>query len=216
MRRVILVTTAAAALAGCVAATEIQPETDATPAQVDRTAVNPIAIERVVMQVPRGQQVGVVKGGLLCIPHVALTIGGGQAAVTDAGYLDAIQHEFAVIDYPITTSPTELFTSSAADATRIRLAGRIVDVRMNVCFPLSGFGDVSNGTADVYVRVEWQAFDSAKKVIILKTVTTGTGSVKSTTPSPAVMANDLAIGMATRRFISGPEFRDLASTRLAN
>ncbi len=204
------------ALTGCMAATEIVPEADVTPAAVDRSAVTPIAIDRVVLQVPRGQQIGVVKMGLLCIPHIAITIGSGQAAVTDASYLDAIQHEFVVIDYPITTSPTELFPTGAAEATRIRLAGRIVDVKSNVCFPMAGFGDLSNGTADASVRVEWQAYDSATKSIIFKTMTTGTGSIKKTVSNPGALANDMAAGMATRRFLVSPEFQGLERVRMTS
>jgi hypothetical protein len=183
---------------------------DATPQMFDPRAVNPIAIERVVDQVPRGQQIGVIKSGLLCVPHLAITAGSGQVNITDASYLDAIQHEFNLVDYPITTSPTELFTTAAADATRFRLAARIIDIKTNICFPLGGFGDLSSGTAEAYVQIEWQAFDNQTRSVIMKTTTSGSGTVKSSAPSPGVLANDMAAAMATRQFIAGPEFQALS------
>jgi serine protease Do len=192
----------------------IQGVSDVMPQTVNRDAVNPIAIERVVAQVPRGQQIGVIQGGLLCIPHLTLTSGAGQAAITDAGYLDAITHEFAAIDYPVTTSPTELFTTGAANVTRIRVAARVLDVKQNVCYPMSGFGNVSEGTADASVRIEWQAYDATTKTIILKSTTVGYGTVKNMTSAPLALANDLAAGMAARRFIVSPEFQVLSTTRL--
>jgi serine protease Do len=202
-------------LAGCVQATEIPVVADVVLPSVDPATVNPIVIDKVVMQVPRGQQIGVIKGGLLCIPHVSLTAGSGQAAITDAGYLDAIHHELAVVDYPVTNSATDLFATLAADQTRIRLAGRIVDVKSNVCFPMMGFGDLSSGTADAFVRVEWQAYDAATRSIILKTATDGFGTIKTSVPNPGALANDMAVGMATRRLIASPEFQSLSRARLS-
>jgi serine protease Do len=201
-------------LSGCVSYQPISPVSDVTPQTVNRDAVNQIAIERVVTQVPRGQQIGVIQGGMLCIPHATLTSGAGQAAITDAGYLDAITHEFSAIDYPITTSPTELFVTGTANSTRIRLAARILDVKQNICFPMSGFGNLSDGTADASVRIEWQAFDAATKAIILKSTTLGYGTVKSMTSAPGALANDLAAGMAARRFITSPEFQSLSTAQL--
>jgi hypothetical protein len=63
-------------LRGCVAVTPVTQEADASPQQFDAHAVNPIAIERVVSAVHRGDQIGVVKGGLLCVPHLSITAGG--------------------------------------------------------------------------------------------------------------------------------------------
>ena len=199
---------------GCVQSQEIIPLGDISAPTMDRASVTPIAIDRVVSQVPRGKQLGTVKMGLLCIPHLSLTAGSGQGNITDATYLDSIHHEFLVVDYPIMNNPTELFASQASETTRIRLGGRITDVRVNVCFPMAGFGDLSNGTADASVRVEWQAYDALTKSIILKIATEGYGSIKSSVVNPVSSANDIAVAMATRRLIVSPEFERLAKANL--
>jgi hypothetical protein len=201
-------------LIGCVSVTPVSQEADSSPQRFDPHAVNPIAIERVVSAVHRGDQIGVIKGGLLGVPHLTITAGGSQMNVTDSGYLDAIQHEFAVVDYPITTSPKELFKTGAADATRLRVAARIISVKANICYPLAGFGDLSSGTAEAFVEIEWQAYDSGTKSIILKTTTTGTGIVGDRAAAPGVQASELAAGMATRHFIAGPEFQRLSALQI--
>ena len=87
-------------------------------------------------------------------------------------------------------------------------------MRVNVCFPMAGFGDLSNGTADASVRVEWQAYDALTKSIILKIATEGYGSIKSSVVNPVSSANDIAVAMATRRLIVSPEFERLAKANL--
>jgi len=169
----------------------------------------------VVVQVPRGTEVGAIKVGVLCIPHQTITAL-GTGTITDSAYLDAIQHEMQIVNYPITTSMTDLFTTAEAAGTRVRLAGRITDLQLNVCYPLAGFGDFRDGTADASVTVEWQMYDSVAKSMIFKTSTTGYGSVKSMITNPGIEANEQAVGMATRHFIADPEFQYLAHTNPAN
>lgn len=209
MKRAIFATLLCLIAGGCVAPIDVPPVADVTAIQVDPSLVNPIAIERVVFQVPRGQQIGTVRGGIACLPWVKLNAGGSQATITDAGYLDAIQHELVAAGYRITTSPNELFQTGAASATRLRLAGRVTDIKANVCFPMSGFGDSSNGTAEVFVAIEWQAFDSASKSVVMRVATTGYGTVTQNGPGPFGEANDSAAAMATRRLTITPEFQRL-------
>lgn len=196
--------------AGCVQTAVIPQVSNATVARFDAQSVNPIAIERVVNQVPRGQQIGTLKLGLLCMPHLSLNAGSGQWNVTDASYLQAITQEFSRSEYPITTSPIELFATKTSDATRLKLAARITDIKSNVCFPMGGFGDFSNGTAEAYVQVEWQILDSKSREIVLRFVSAGQGAVTSSTTAPGVQASDLAMAGATRNLLASPEFQRVA------
>jgi hypothetical protein len=118
---------ATVALAGCVNA-GVPPVADVAPPMVmDRNSVNPIAIERIVNQAQG--QTGVIRVGLLCIPNGTLRAKGN---ISDGGYValkETVQHEFDAIGYPVTTSPTELFTTAKNDETRFRLAGRVTDMQ---------------------------------------------------------------------------------------
>lgn len=198
------------ALAGCAQAIVVPQVNNATVATFDTQAVNPIAIERVVNQVPRGQQIGSVLMGILCVPHLTLNSGSGQWNITDAGYLQAITQEFSRFEYPITTSPTELFATRNSDATRLRLAARIIDVKSNICFPMGGFGDFSSGTAEAYVQVEWQILDARSREIVMRFVSAGRGAVTTATTAPGVQASDLAIASATRNLLASQEFQRVA------
>jgi hypothetical protein len=57
-------------LAGCVQATEIPVVADVVLPSVDPATVNPIVIDKVVMQVPRGQQIGVIKPKFALKEHI--------------------------------------------------------------------------------------------------------------------------------------------------
>jgi hypothetical protein len=208
MRNLLLASTLLVMVGGCVS-TGGPPIPDvALPMITDPSTVNPIAIERLVVQA-RGQA-GVIGMGLLCIPHGTLRAGGGS----NGGYLEAmetIQHEFNAIGYPVTTSTTELFTTARSEGSRLRLAGLVTDVNNNVCFPLGGFGDTTNGSADAMVTIEWQVFDSLTKDIALKLSTTGFAKV-SQTSEPLLAADEEAVRMSVRHFIGSPEFQRLAHT----
>lgn len=171
---------------------------------------NPIAIEKVVTQVPRGQQVGVLMRGVACIPQHALNAGGGQTIISDAGYLQAITEQFKSSGYPVTTSPTELFTTKSADATRLRLAASVGDIKSSVCLPMSGFGDFTNGTGEGYVRVEWQVLDSRTRELVMRKTTEGYGAAPNSTVNPGVVVVDAAIAHATRSLLASPEFQSIA------
>jgi hypothetical protein len=76
---------------------------------------------------------------------------------------------------------------------------------------MGGFGDLANGSADAVVSIEWQVYDTAQKTVVLKLSTDGFGKV-SQTSQPLNVADTLAVGMATRRFLASPEFQSLART----
>jgi hypothetical protein len=196
-------------LGGCASTIALPPIPDVTPPTVtDRSAVNSIAIERLVVQA-RGQS-GVISVGILCIPNGTLRAGGSGA--NSGGYLEAmetVQREFDAIGYPVTTSPTELFTTVKNDDARLRLAGRVTDVHNNVCFPLAGFGDITNGSADSMITVEWQVYDNLTKNIAVKLSTIGFSKV-SQTGNPLTVADTQALGMSVRRFLASPEFQGIA------
>jgi len=197
------------ALFGCVS-TATPPVAEVSPPVVtDRSSVNPIAIERVVLQLPRGHQNGAIGMGLLCIPHGVLAAGSFNSSNEEA--VRIVHQQFDAIGYPVTNPTNELFPTAENDATVLRLAGRVTDVHNNVCFPMGGFGDLANGSADALVSIEWQVYDTAKKTVVLKLSTDGFGKV-SQTSQPLNVADTLALGMATRRFLASPEFQSLART----
>jgi serine protease Do len=214
IRSAILIAFCLISLGACVQQQTVIPVSDVAVPLYDRNTANPIAIERIVSQVTRGQPIGTAMGGLLCVPHVQLIAGGGHGNITDSTYIETIHQTFASADYPITNSPKELFSDQSSASTRLRLAGRITEVRANICFPMAGFGDLVNGKGEASVKVEWQFFDSTSKSVILKTTSEGYGSVQTSVAVPLSMVHDMAIAMATRRLIVSPEFRQIATTRL--
>ena len=203
-------------LTSCAQPVAIPQVPSASVVRFDTQNTNPIAIEKVVSQIPRGQQIGSIKLGLLCVPHLALNSGSGQWNVTDASYLQAITQEFNRSEYPITTSPNELFATKTSDSTRLRLAARILDVKSNVCFPGSGFGDLTTGTGEDYVQVEWHILDTKTREIVLRFTSAGQGTVSSSTPAPGVQASDMAIAAATRNLLGSSEFQRVAKNPTLN
>jgi hypothetical protein len=193
--------------AGCVQTLMVVPVSDSIPPTVvDPSTVHTIAMDRVVTQVPRGQKIGSIAAGLLCIPRGTVTVGGGQFNITDANYLKIIYDELANRNYPVSNDPTELFRTSEAHAADFRLGARITDLRVNVCYPLSRGGNLSEGTAEASITMEWQLFDTRSRSIVLKTESRGYGKVSGITENPGIVANDIAVGVATRNMLNDGNF----------
>jgi hypothetical protein len=190
-------------LAGC--ASTVPPVPEVYVPSADAT-VRPIAIQKVILQLPLGHQNGVVAVGLLCIPHGTLNAHAFNS--TSEVALEIVREEFALNGYPVTNPPGDLFATPDDNPRAIRLAGRVVDVHDNVCFPMGGFGDLTNGSADSAVAIEWQVLDPASRTVVLKTTTTGVARIGSAS-QPLNLADTAAVRQSIRLFIASREFQAL-------
>jgi len=168
--------------------------------------MRPIAVQKLVLQLPLGHQNGVIALGLLCIPHATLNAHAFNS--TSEVALEIIREEFAMNGYPLINPPGDLFATADDNPTAIRIAGRVIDVHDNACFPMGGFGDLTNGSADSAVAIEWQVFDPASRTVVLRTTTTGVSRISGAS-QPLNVADTAAVRHAIRLFIASHEFQAL-------
>ena len=135
---------ALAVLAACQVTTR-QKAASLTPITVPAfEETKPIAFKRIVLKIPRNKSIGKVRVGLLCIPTGDLTRSGGRYALNSDIFNDVFRDELENANYQVVGDPDQLFGDPELSKAEYFIAGLIKDIEANVCYPGSGFGDVTS------------------------------------------------------------------------
>lgn len=199
------------ALAGLTACqvTTRQKAASLTPITVPAfEETKPIAFKRIVLKIPRNKSIGQVRVGLLCIPAGNLTRSGGRYALDSSIFNDVFRDELESANYKVVGDPDQLFGDPELSKAEYFVAGLIKDIEANVCYPGSGFGDVTSSSAGVYMEVEWQIYDTLRRQVILKLSTEGSAQTRAM-PGGVAIAFENAFAHAAQNLLAQNEFYEL-------
>lgn len=204
---------ALAALAGaCAPMQEIERVPDVDPKMAEAFAsTKSIVYERAIVRGERGDSTVTVQGGLACVPHVQAHARSGQYAATNQEYENAFQEEFARAGYRIarTVGSGDLFTDKKDIAADFRIAGVVTRPKMNVCFPLAGFGNFSTGTGEASMTVEWQIYSNAQRAVVYTSVQKGYAKIANSQPDPSRELWREAFARAVRGLLADQKFIEI-------
>lgn len=160
----------------------------------------------------KGEGVVTILGGLAYVPQALATARDGQYAATNQDYENAFQEEFARAGYRIarTVGSGDLFTDKKDIAADFRIAGVVTRPKMNVCFPMAGFGTFTNGKGEASLTVEWQVYSNAQKAVVYTSVQKGYAILNSSVAGPARDLWAEAFGRAMRGLLADESFVSLA------
>lgn len=131
------------------------------------TETRPVQLSRMVVDLDRGAVIGRLRGGLLCIPQGNITWGSGAARDIDPSEFDEVfRQELTRLGFDVAGDPENLFADANDNRAEYLVGGRIDRLEIRVCYPHSGFGNVtsSNGTASI--RVNWQIFSRLERRVV--------------------------------------------------
>lgn len=154
-----------------LAATALPPIA-AAPDLAPQTVVRPFALTRVTARIPRGAQWGVLKGGLLCVPHEKLIWQGGAMKVDMAAFDTVFREEMQKVGFKVAGDPQDLFSDGPAN-TDYAVAGAISRIDAQPCFPNSGFGDLVSISGSIIMDVEWTVYSRLRREVVAKITTSG-------------------------------------------
>lgn len=170
----------------------------------------PIQFTKVVVKLKRGEHVGAVQGGLACIAAGDLTWKGGRLNLDSEEFTEVFKEELEKYSFKTVGDPNALFDDPSSWKAEILVAGLVTELKSNICFPYSGFGNYTTSSGEAFLKVEWQIYSQLDRSVVHKVVTEG--SSESPSSSQAGGGNSAifkAFAQATRNLLADPVFRDI-------
>ena len=165
-------------LAACTAPAQIQKvqEQEARIIKLGDTS-KPIQFRKIVVRMPRNQVVGAVQINPLCMGETELTYRGGRVSIEDEAYSDVFREELENANYVVVGDPDALFEDVDSWKAELLIAGLIKDIKANICYPNTSFGDMKSSKGEAYMAVEWQVYSRLSREVVYTVTTEGAGEI---------------------------------------
>jgi serine protease Do len=200
-------------LTGCAGtAAVIKPVEDK---QVDdlkaSETAKPIQFTKVVVKLKRGEHVGAVQAGLLCVPHGDLNWKGGRITVDSDEFTDAFKEELEKYSFKTVGDTNALFEDPSSWKSEILVAGLVKELKANICYPMAGFGNFSSSKGEAFIKVDWQIYSKLDRAVVHSVTTEGSSKLKESTASGDSVAVLNAFAQASRNLLADKKFREIVS-----
>jgi len=174
-------------------------------------STKPIQFTKIVVKLKRGEHIGAMEGGLLCIPMGDLNWKGGKVNVDSDEFTEAFKEELEKYDFKTVGDTNALFEDPTSWKSEILVAGLIKELKANICYPNSGFGNFSKAKGEAFIKVDWQIYSKLDRTVVHSVSTEG--SFKNTNASAGGDNEALlnAFAQATRNLLADAKFRQIVS-----
>ena len=171
------------------------------------------AYQRIVVNPDRATPFATVKVGLACVPRTQAGWNNNGPLVGDQEFERIVHDEFKAAGYRMAgaTNTADLFGDRRPAAADFRIAGIMSNLKMNVCYPLAGFGDGYRGTGEASLAVEWQIYSDKTKAVVYTTSQTGFAAIDTSTPGIAKELIQRAFVQSVRGLLVDPGFRSVGT-----
>ena len=157
-KKIVLVIGVSLFLAGCAGTSAvIKPVEDKQVENLKASdTAKPIQFTKVVVKLKRGEHVGAMQVGLLCVPQGDLNWKGGRITVDSDEFTEAFKEELEKYSFKTVGDTNALFEDPSTWKSEILVAGLIKELKANVCYPMAGFGNFNSSKGEAFIKVDWQ------------------------------------------------------------
>ncbi len=188
-------------LAGCSMFADEAPVVEADAADAEPGWVEAVQLARVDIQVKRGEDIGSLEGGTLCLPNEDLIYGKDRATVYPDELSDIFLHELEAARYRVISDPVATVENPGDWKAERMIVPKVFRMQANICYPGSGVGQwKSKGAAAV--AVEWQIHSRAGGGPIYTLQTEGYAQVESSRYEGDKEVFRKAFGAAVRNMLN--------------
>lgn len=189
-------------LAGCSMFTDKAPVVGAEVVDTEPAArIEPLQLARVDIQVKRGEDIGSLEGGALCLPNESLIYGKDRATVYPDELSDIFLHELEAARYQVISDPVATVENPEDWKAERMIVPKVFRMQANICYPGSGVGQwKSKGAAAV--AVEWQIHSRAGGSPIYTLKTEGYAQVENSQYEGDKEVFRKAFGAAVRNMLN--------------
>lgn len=207
--RWIAIAVAAAMAGGCASSANVQKVTDKPAIEVaSPEQARPIQFRKIVIKLKRGEDIGAIESGLLCVPHGELVFRGGRMTLDGEELTETFQHELEVANYQVVGDPEALFEDPSAWKAEYLVAGLVKHMQANICYPMLAWGN-TDAKGEAFMEVGWQVYSRLDRKVVYELATQGSSSVTESRPTGETDVFLDAFAQATRNLLADKGFHDL-------
>lgn len=171
----------------------------------------PIQFKKIVVRLKRGEHIGAMQAGLLCVPQGNLNWKGGRISIASDEFTDTFKEELEKFSFKTVGDTDALFEDPSTWKSEILVAGLIKELKANICYPMAGFGNFSSSKGEAFLRVEWQIYSKLDRSVVHKVTTEGAAKNNESVGGGDTVAILNAFAQASRNLLADVKFRDIIS-----
>jgi serine protease Do len=171
----------------------------------------PIQFKKIVVKLKRGEHIGALQAGLLCLPQGNLNWKGGQVSIDSDEFTEVFKEELEKYSFRTVGDTNALFEDPSTWKSEILIAGLIKEMKANICYPNAGFGNFSYSKGEAYIKVEWQIYSKLDRAVVHNVTTEGTGLNDEAMSGGDTLAILNAFTQASRNLLADARFRQIVS-----
>lgn len=171
----------------------------------------PIQFTKVVVKLKRGEHIGALQGGLLCVSQGDLNWKGGRISIDSDEFTDAFREELEKYSFKAVGDSNALFEDPSTWKSEILVAGLVKDLKANICYPMAGFGNFSSAKGEAFIKVDWQIYSKLDRSVVHSVTTEGASKENNAVAGGDTVAVINAFSQATRNLLADTKFRELVS-----
>lgn len=150
------------------------PEKVVVESLPEGTSTRPVQLSKIIVKLSRGEPIGRVKGGLICVVGEPLIWKGGRMQLDVTDFDEVFKDELSNLGYDVVSVAGDMFDQGSDKRAEYLVGGTVKSMLVDVCYPNSGFGDYLSAKGSALMEVEWQVFNRLDRTVVA-TRTTRTG-----------------------------------------
>ena len=173
----------------------------------------PIEITPIVLELPEGHKLGRIGMGVLCISMTDLKTVGGKAQVSEDDFTDTVRSLLLDAHYNIAEDSSVNSQGFRGDDQLI-LRGTVKDLKVNACFPKSGFRSWKISKGESHVKINWQIYSKKSDRILFETITEGSEKSSEATGYGITKVILGSVAFATRNLMADKQFNTVVTSSI--
>jgi len=171
----------------------------------------PIQFTKIVVKLKRGEHIGAMQAGLLCVPQGDLNWKGGRISIDSDEFTDAFKEELEKFAFKTVGDTNALFEDPSTWKSEILIAGLVKELKANICYPMAGFGNFSSSKGEAFLKVDWQIYSKLDRSVVHSVTTEGSAKNDDAIGGGNTVAVLNAFAQASRNLLADSKFREIVS-----